>query len=149
MSDEAPQAQQAAPAAATAELPPIRGRSTVSGKVWKTAQTTRHTAMKPKSLRQGWSKQLEARKQRQIVLAIQTELRAATAAKKQQKKDAERARQEQKRENEKKGEVVQTVSASKVKRMKKNQLRNIRKVGSDKEAAAAGGVGAKGKKARK
>ncbi|KAI8915484.1 hypothetical protein DFJ77DRAFT_462826 [Powellomyces hirtus] len=104
----------------------VRGKP-VSGKVWKTQQTKRHTSMKPRMLQQGWDKQMEERKRQQIVKTIENELKEQTAAAKQKKREAEKERLKRKEENERKGEVVQKVSAAKLKRMKKKQLRQIRK----------------------
>ncbi|KAI8815960.1 uncharacterized protein EV422DRAFT_337156 [Fimicolochytrium jonesii] len=97
----------------------VRGKP-VSGRVWKTTQTKRHTSMKPRMLRQGWQKQIEERKQHQVMKAIEKELKDEKAAERQE-------RLKRKEENEKKAEVVQKVSAAKVKRMKKKQLRQLRK----------------------
>ncbi|KAI8823950.1 coiled-coil domain-containing protein 86 [Fimicolochytrium jonesii] len=104
----------------------VRGKP-VSGRVWKTTQTKRHTSMKPRMLRQGWGKQIEERKQHQVMKAIEKELKDEKAAERQKQKDAEKERLKRKEENEKKAEVVQKVSAAKVKRMKKKQLRQLRK----------------------
>ncbi|KAJ3113856.1 hypothetical protein HDU96_002853 [Phlyctochytrium bullatum] len=84
--------------------------------------------MKPKSLRPGWEKQQEIRKQRQMVKAIEKELKDEAAAEKEAKKKEREERRKRREENERRAEVVQIVSAAKVKRMKKKQLRNIRKV---------------------
>ncbi|KAJ3021082.1 hypothetical protein HKX48_009255 [Thoreauomyces humboldtii] len=113
---------------AVVKAPPasVRGKP-VSGKVWKTQQEKRHTSMRPRMLRQGWEKQMEERKRRDILKTIEGELKAQTAAEKQKRKEATIERHKRKAENEKKGEVVQKVSAGKVKRMKKKQLRQIRK----------------------
>ncbi|KAI8999486.1 hypothetical protein BC832DRAFT_541834 [Gaertneriomyces semiglobifer] len=105
---------------------PVAGKP-VSGRVWKTTQTKRHTSMKPKMLRQGWAKQMEERRKREMVKSIERELKEQAASEKQRKREEAKERQKRKEENEKKAEVVQQVSAAKLKRMKKKQLRQLRK----------------------
>ncbi|KAJ3214674.1 hypothetical protein HDU67_001380 [Dinochytrium kinnereticum] len=75
----------------------------------------------------GWEKQQELRKQREIVKTLEKELRDEAQAEKDAKKKAAEERRKRKEENERKAEIVQIVSAAKVKRMKKKQLRMVRK----------------------
>ncbi|KAJ3109188.1 hypothetical protein HDU97_008587 [Phlyctochytrium planicorne] len=99
----------------------------VSGRPWKKVQVKRNSAMKAKSLRPGWEKQQELRKQREVVKTLEKEMKAEKQAEKDLKKAALEERRKRREENERKAEVVQIVSAAKVKRMKKKQLRQIRK----------------------
>ncbi|KAI9106110.1 hypothetical protein DFS34DRAFT_47115 [Phlyctochytrium arcticum] len=98
------------------------------GRVWKTPQVTRHSSMRPKMLRQGWAKQQEDRKRREIIKTIEKEIKDTKDEEKKAKREAEKERLKRKEENEKRAEVVQQVSAAKMKRMKKKQLRLLRKV---------------------
>ncbi|KND03281.1 uncharacterized protein SPPG_02332 [Spizellomyces punctatus DAOM BR117] len=109
-----------------AAIETVRGKP-VSGRAWKVTQTKRHSAMRPKMLRPGWVKQQEDRKKREIVKTIEKELKDQKIAAKQKKREEEKERQKRKEENEKRAEVVQQVSAAKLKRMKKKQLRQLRK----------------------
>ncbi|KAI9352667.1 hypothetical protein BDR26DRAFT_849659 [Obelidium mucronatum] len=109
---------------------PIRGTA-VSGRVWKTVQTKRNSSMKAKAIPRGWEKQLEARKQQEIVKRMQFEMKEEIRLAKEEKRKEAEERKKRKEENEKRAEVMQMVSAAKVKRMKKKQLKLLRKVGSD------------------
>ncbi|KAJ3203746.1 hypothetical protein HDU82_006344 [Entophlyctis luteolus] len=91
---------------------------------------TRHSSHRP-SVEDGWEKQLEDRKQREIVQTMQAEMKEERRIEKEEKRRKEQERLQRKVENEKRAEVYQLVSAAKVKRMKKRQLRNLKKVGSD------------------
>ncbi|KAI8846218.1 hypothetical protein BC829DRAFT_491470 [Chytridium lagenaria] len=71
--------------------------------------------MRPKSVRLGWEKQQELRKQKNIVKAVEKELKDEAQAAKEAKKAALEERRKRKEENERKAEIVQIVSAAKVK----------------------------------
>ncbi|KAJ3192395.1 hypothetical protein HK101_006632 [Irineochytrium annulatum] len=114
------------------EQPTVRGVP-VSGRKWKTLQTAKSATMKPKSLRQGWEKHQAERKQKEIVKLMQNEMKEEIKAAKEEKKRHLEERRKRKEENERKAEIVQAVSAAKVKRMKKKALRQIRRTGEKKE----------------
>ncbi|KAI9343874.1 hypothetical protein DFJ73DRAFT_761819 [Zopfochytrium polystomum] len=106
---------------------PVRGLPT-SGRPWKSVQTKRHTAMKPKSLKKGWKTHQEERRKAEIVKKMEREMKdEVNAAKEERRKKAEE-KKKRKEENMRKAEIVQHVSAAKVKRMSKKQLRGIRLV---------------------
>ncbi|ORY48334.1 hypothetical protein BCR33DRAFT_714704 [Rhizoclosmatium globosum] len=109
---------------------PIRG-APVSGRPWKTIQTKRNSSMKRKAIPKGWEKQQEERKQKEIVKRMQFEMQEEKRIAKEEKKKELEERKKRKEENEKRAEVMQMVSAAKVKRMKKKQLKSLRKVGSN------------------
>ncbi|KAJ3056906.1 hypothetical protein HK097_003066 [Rhizophlyctis rosea] len=113
---------------ATSKKSDIPRGKTVSGRPWKAVQNKRHSSMRPKSVRPGWAKQVEERKQKQIVKAIQDEIIEAKKAEKEKKKQEAKEREERKKANEARGEVVQKVSAAKLKRMTKKQMRQLKKV---------------------
>ncbi len=66
--------------------------------------------MRTKTLRKGWSKQVEDRKKLAIVKEAQRELQQEKERIKEQKKKEAEARKKKKEENERRGEVVQAVS---------------------------------------
>ncbi|KAJ3044623.1 hypothetical protein HDV00_001549 [Rhizophlyctis rosea] len=100
----------------------------VSGRPWKAVQTQRHSSMRAKSVRPGWAKQVEERKRKAILKAIQDEIIEGKKAEKEKKKQEATEREERKKANEAKGEVVQKISAAKLKRMTKKQMRQLKKV---------------------
>ncbi|KAJ1552939.1 hypothetical protein HK405_009488, partial [Cladochytrium tenue] len=104
-------------------------------RVWKTVQTKRHSAMRPKSLRKGWEVQQERRREREIVHRVEKEMKDAVKAEKQAQRERAEERKKRKEENDRRAELVQHVSAAKVKRMTKRQLRGVRMVTG---SAAAG-----------
>ncbi|KAJ3029335.1 UNVERIFIED_CONTAM: hypothetical protein HDU68_012490 [Siphonaria sp. JEL0065] len=79
----------------------------------------------------GWEKQQEIRKQHEIVKRMQFEMKEEIRLAKEEKRKEAEERKKRKEENERRAEVIQMVSAAKVKRMKKKQLKSLRKVGSD------------------
>ncbi|KAI8614555.1 hypothetical protein BC830DRAFT_1050588, partial [Chytriomyces sp. MP71] len=97
---------------------------TRAGRTWKTVQTKRHSAIRPKSVRRGWEKQQEDRKQREIVQRMQNEMKDEIRQQKEQRKKDLEERRKRKEENERRAEVYQMVSAAKVRRMKKKQLKS-------------------------
>lgn len=102
-------------------------RKPVNGRVGKKVETCPISQTKNKLSGQGWDKRQILRRQAEILSNIKKEnLAAAEAAKLLKKKDLE-SRRKRKEENEKRAEVVQQVSAAKMKRMKKKQLRQLRK----------------------
>ncbi|KAI8836281.1 hypothetical protein BJ741DRAFT_606258 [Chytriomyces cf. hyalinus JEL632] len=125
-----PTTSEAAPATSTETEQPLRGVP-VSGRPWKSVQTKRFSSIRPKSVRRGWEKQQDDRKQREIVQRMQQEMKDEIKLEKEKKRAEAEERKKRKEENERRAEVVQLVSAAKVKRMKKKQLKNLRKVGSD------------------
>ncbi|KAJ3065653.1 hypothetical protein HDU98_010961 [Podochytrium sp. JEL0797] len=121
----------AAPATAPIQtLKTVRG-APVSGRPWKSVQVKRSSHLKSKSIQKGWVKQQEDRKQREIVQRMQFEMKEEKRIAKEEKRAEAEERKKRKEENEKRAEVMQMVSAAKVKRMKKKQLKSLKKVGSD------------------
>ncbi|TPX51586.1 hypothetical protein SeMB42_g00125 [Synchytrium endobioticum] len=105
----------------------VRGRP-VSGRAWKTVQTKRFSHQKDKSLRPGWEKQQLLRKERLVIKAIEAELKADKNAEKEAQKQLRKDRMKCKEEMERRAEVLQVVSATKIKHMSKKKLRGLRKL---------------------
>jgi rRNA-processing protein CGR1 len=101
-------------------------RVPVNGRVWKVTEA-KPPLTKNKLSGQGWDKRQLIRRQDTILKTIKSEMLAEKEAEKAQKKKTLEERRKRKEENERKAEVVMKVSAAKMKRMKKKQLRLIRK----------------------
>ena len=96
-----------------------------SGRDWKTLQTKRSSSIV--SYKRGWERQQLERKNRGILQLIKKENLAQSTQEAEKAKAIKAARMARKEENEKKAEVLQKISAGKLKRMKKKQLRSIKK----------------------
>ncbi|XP_054749224.2 coiled-coil domain-containing protein 86-like [Lytechinus pictus] len=100
-----------------------------SGRPWKTEQTARFSDMrKDKPLKSSWQLKMAQKAEKLSVRKYQQELidakRQAILLKKQRREE----HQKKKEENQKKSEVVQVIkNPAKLKRMKKKQLRMIKK----------------------
>ena len=97
----------------------------VSGRDWKTQQTKRSSSSI--ACKKGWNRQQQERRNREILQMIKKENLAEAEQAAEAAKAIKAARLARKLENEKKAEVIQKVSAGKLKRMKKKQLRSIKK----------------------
>ncbi|KFD51740.1 hypothetical protein M514_07437 [Trichuris suis] len=112
------------------ELPYVEERIPVhgvpkSGRKWKTKQkmATKHTAV-----RSSWKKKVSVRDATAKVKEMERRISEERAKLIEQKKKQLKEREERKLANERKAEVVQVIkNTAKLKRMKKKQLRMIRK----------------------
>lgn len=105
----------------------VRGISK-SGRRWKMVKTKRFSAMrKGPAFTTSWERKALLRAEKKSVKDYQKQI----DDKKKEEKTKERQRIEAKRkakeENERKAEIVQPISAAKIKRMKKKHLKQIRK----------------------
>ena len=100
-----------------------------SGRAWKTTRVNRHSEFKrDKHLKTSWTLKAKERADKKALKKYENELKEAKAKEIAAKK--ERVRQNKKRQEEmqKRAEIVQTIkNTSKIKRMKKKQLRMIEK----------------------
>merc|ERR1712080_545721 len=98
----------------------LRGRPK-SGRFWKTTQTQRCSAMKQdKGGKKSWDTKVAERLEKKLTEEKRKKMEIL--------KKREKERREKKRENEKKGEVVIPIKdTSKIKKMKKKQLKYIQK----------------------
>ncbi|KAK9886724.1 hypothetical protein WA026_017641 [Henosepilachna vigintioctopunctata] len=99
-----------------------------SGRVWKSTKSKFSLNVKTKGIRDSLEKK---EKFRQEMRAIKEASRSIIEAKRQEQENRKQRRREKlqkQEENRKKSEVVQVITnTSKIKRMKKKQLRNIEK----------------------
>ena len=81
-----------------------------------------------KSLHTKWNKRLKDRAERESIKKYQKELKEAKALEKEQLRARIEENKRRREENAKKSEIVQNITdSSKIKRMKKKQLRKIEK----------------------
>ena len=100
----------------------------VSNRVWKDTQSERSSAIaKGNKSRIGWNKRVQLQRNVEIgkkmeaeILQQRVDLKKAEA----ERREFNRIRREEK---EKMAEIVQKISAAKLKRMKKKQLRQLKK----------------------
>jgi len=99
-----------------------------SGRVWKSQGQKKSTMINVKSLHPSWSKRSKERAERESVKKYQKELKEAIAVEKEEKRIRIEENRRRREENAKKAEIVQKITdSSKIKRMKKKQLRLIEK----------------------
>ncbi|XP_041456491.1 DNA ligase 1-like [Lytechinus variegatus] len=100
-----------------------------SGRPWKTEQTARFSNMrKDKPLKSSWQLKMAQKAEKLSVRKYQQELEDAKRQAILLKKQRREEHQKKKEENQKKSEVVQVIkNPAKLKRMKKKQLRMIKK----------------------
>lgn len=81
-----------------------------------------------KSLHSSWDKKKQIRAKAESVKSFEKEIKEETNRKKEEKRKQTEERQKRKEENRKKSEIVQQITnSSKLKRLKKKQLRSIEK----------------------
>lgn len=99
-----------------------------SGRVWKAKGQKKSTMINVKSLHPKWEKRTKDRAERESVKKYQKELEAAALLEKEQKRMRVEENRKRRAENAKRAEIVQKITdSSKIKRMKKKQLRLIEK----------------------
>ncbi|CAL8238006.1 unnamed protein product [Merluccius merluccius] len=100
-----------------------------SGRVWKDRNKQRFSALvRDKPLKTSWGKKMEAKQEKQMVKKFSLQLKEDKAKVKEDKRKRQEETLKRRAENERKAEVVQVIrNTSKIKRMKKKQLRKVEK----------------------
>ncbi|XP_074544169.1 coiled-coil domain-containing protein 86 [Halichoeres trimaculatus] len=100
-----------------------------SGRVWKDRNKQRFSAVvRDKQLCSSWEKKMEAKREKQLVKQYTLQLKEEKARQKEEKRKRREENLRRRAENERKAEIVQVIkNTSKIKRMKKKQLRKIEK----------------------
>ncbi|XP_033627557.1 coiled-coil domain-containing protein 86-like [Asterias rubens] len=98
-----------------------------SGRKWKTEQTSRSNGMKQdKPMKTSWKKKMSQKAETKSMKLFEAELKDAKTKENERKKQHRAKKLKLKLENERKSEVVQVIkNTSKIKRMKKKQLRTV------------------------
>ena len=103
----------------------VRGKPK-SGRVWKRKGKRKSDIINVKSLHKSWTKRKQERSEKDSIRAHERELKAVVILEKQKKRERTLENQKRREENIKKSEIVQKITdSSKIKRMKKKQLRKI------------------------
>ncbi|KAL3288130.1 hypothetical protein HHI36_002579 [Cryptolaemus montrouzieri] len=99
-----------------------------SGRIWKNTKTKFSLNVKTKGLKNSLEKKEIFRKEMQAVKELSRSIKAARQEEKEKRKERRRENLKRQEENRKKSEIVQVISnTSKIKKMRKKQLRNIEK----------------------
>uniref|UniRef100_A0A8C9RLW4 Coiled-coil domain-containing protein 86 n=1 Tax=Scleropages formosus TaxID=113540 RepID=A0A8C9RLW4_SCLFO len=100
-----------------------------SGRVWKDRNKQRFSALlRDKPLCTSWEKKMEAKREKELVKKYSQQLKDAKAREKEEKRKRREQNLRRREENERKAEIVQVIrNPTKIKRMKKKQLRRIEK----------------------
>lgn len=105
----------------------VRGKPK-SGRIWKTPGQKKSKIISVKSLHPSWNRRLKDRAERESIKNYQKELKETAAKEKEEKRLRSEENKKRREENIKKAEIVQNITdSSKIKRMKKKQLRQIQK----------------------
>jgi len=106
---------------------PVRGKPK-SGRVWKSQKNRLSSVINVKSLHKPWSVRTKERAEMLSVKKFQQELKEAAEQEKQAKKLRREENLKRREENALKSEIVQKITnTAKIKKMKKKQLRQIKK----------------------
>ncbi|TKS68279.1 Coiled-coil domain-containing protein 86 [Collichthys lucidus] len=100
-----------------------------SGRVWKNRNKQRFSAVvRDKSLCSSWEKKMAAKRDKDLVKQYASQLKEEKAKQKEDKRKRREENLKRRAENERKSEIVQVIrNTTKIKRMKKKQLRKIEK----------------------
>ncbi|XP_044202948.1 coiled-coil domain-containing protein 86 [Thunnus albacares] len=100
-----------------------------SGRVWKDRNKQRFSALvRDKPLCSSWEKKMEAKREKELVKRYSLQLKEEKARQKEEKRKRREDNLKRRAENERKSEIVQVIrNTTKIKRMKKKQLRKIEK----------------------
>uniref|UniRef100_A0A3B4BKY9 Coiled-coil domain-containing protein 86 n=1 Tax=Periophthalmus magnuspinnatus TaxID=409849 RepID=A0A3B4BKY9_9GOBI len=98
-----------------------------SGRVWKDRNKQRFSAVvRDKQLCSSWEKKMQAKREKELVKQYSQQLKEEKARQKERKRREENLKR--RADNERKAEIVQVIrNTTKIKRMKKKQLRRIEK----------------------
>jgi rRNA-processing protein CGR1 len=105
----------------------ITTRRNVSGRPWKSQQEPARAKARGNASRIGFAKRQEILKKDRAIIDMIKEQKMEKEALKLREKEMALERKKRKEENERKAEVLQNISAAKLRRMKKKQLRTIKK----------------------
>ncbi|XP_047434463.1 coiled-coil domain-containing protein 86 [Mugil cephalus] len=100
-----------------------------SGRVWKDRNKQRFSALvRDKPLCSSWEKKMQAKREKDLVKKYSQQLKDEKIRQKEEKRKRREENLRRRAENERKAEIVQVIrNTSKIKRMKKKQLRRIEK----------------------
>ncbi|XP_071360957.1 coiled-coil domain-containing protein 86 [Trachinotus anak] len=100
-----------------------------SGRVWKDRSKQRFSALvRDKPLCSSWEKKMQAKREKELVKRYSLQLKEEQAKQKEEKRKRREDNLKRRAENERKAEIVQVIrNTTKIKRMKKKQLRKIEK----------------------
>ncbi|XP_068445173.1 coiled-coil domain-containing protein 86 [Clinocottus analis] len=100
-----------------------------SGRVWKDRNKQRFSALlRDKPLCSSWEKKMEAKREKDLVKRYTLQLKEEKASQREEKRKRREDNLKRRAENERKSEIVQVIrNTTKIKRMKKKQLRRIEK----------------------
>ncbi|KAM8879952.1 coiled-coil domain-containing protein 86 [Spinachia spinachia] len=100
-----------------------------SGRVWKDRNKQRFSALlRDKPLCSSWNKKMEAKREKELVKNYTIQLKEHKVKQKEDKRKRREDTLKRRAENERKSEIVQVINnTTKIKRMKKKQLRRIEK----------------------
>lgn len=99
-----------------------------SGRIWKEEKTKFSSIIKTRGIRQSFAKKQKLREDLKRVKEMSRAIKAQKEAEKEAKKERRRENLKRAEENRKKSEIVQVIkNTTKIKRMKKKQLRMIEK----------------------
>ncbi|CAO3647767.1 unnamed protein product [Cunninghamella blakesleeana] len=100
----------------------------VSGKNWKLQKTATVRTQQPKSLRRSWEKRSEERKRIQTVKALEKQLKDEKQAEKDRKRNINLERKRIEEEKARQEALAAKMSAKRLARMKKKELRKKARV---------------------
>eukprot|EP00695_Tsukubamonas_globosa_P003863 TRINITY_DN882_c0_g1_i1.p1 TRINITY_DN882_c0_g1~~TRINITY_DN882_c0_g1_i1.p1 ORF type:complete len:119 (-),score=11.73 TRINITY_DN882_c0_g1_i1:49-405(-) len=106
----------------TTEIP--QGKQ-VSGRTWKQPKTKASNLNQVKALHISWEERQRKRQHDKVLKALSDQIKAEDEKVKTAEKRASEQRRKQKAENEKRGEVVQVVKGSTIKRANKKGLKSF------------------------
>ncbi|XP_070832655.1 coiled-coil domain-containing protein 86 [Chaetodon trifascialis] len=100
-----------------------------SGRVWKNRNKQRFSALvRDKPLCSSWEKKMAAKREKDLVKQYSLQLKEEKARQKEEKRKRREENLKRRAENERKAEIVQVIkNTTKIKRMKKKQLRRVEK----------------------
>uniref|UniRef100_A0A8C6UAD6 Coiled-coil domain-containing protein 86 n=1 Tax=Neogobius melanostomus TaxID=47308 RepID=A0A8C6UAD6_9GOBI len=100
-----------------------------SGRVWKERNKQRFSSVvRDKQLCSSWEKKMQAKRDRELVKQYSQQLKDDQSRQKEEKRKRREENLKRRAENERKAEIVQVIrNTTKIKRMKKKQLRKIEK----------------------
>ncbi|XP_004208300.1 coiled-coil domain-containing protein 86 isoform X1 [Hydra vulgaris] len=97
-----------------------------SGRIWKREGKRKSDIINVKSLHKSWTTRKKERLEKDSIRAHENALKTAILLEKQKKRERTLENQKRREENIKKSEIVQKITdSSKIKRMKKKELRKI------------------------
>ncbi|CAO3589888.1 unnamed protein product [Absidia cylindrospora] len=100
----------------------------VSGKVWKLQKSPTVRTQQPKSLRKSWEKRTQERQRLQTVRALEKQMKDEKQAEKDRKREINLERKRIEEEKERQEALAAKMSAKRLARMKKKELRKKARV---------------------